>query len=278
MGEKAQQLKMADQKLAASPTGDRKVDEPILPCQAKPKKTYHHIGVGVSFRQYEITGRTGKLEVPARANAGVKDMEALNKASGSAFVPANASDPNPSPLKLYIPGSSPGHEKDFAAETTTGASRLIVESAVQGYQLDGAANAKLNALMGKSLALHFQRSGILKPSGTGNFKGSFLHAQEKGLHTTEMMGLKLFVYARMELNGKLGIYEVVDGKLNGAALSPEVYEKRKLIRDIQYSDAFCGGMPLIPGVYQIHVLLDSSGGGAFSLTEIHCDGDPIYPE
>lgn len=279
--DKSARLKTADQVMAASPTGDRTAGDPVLPCDATPRKDYHYIGVGIALQQYPIGSRSEGLNLPARANSTVADMTVLNAAKDSALVPANSSDKNPCPLKLYPPGTS--LTKAFLGEVTMGASRLIVESTVPGYQADGTENAWLNKLLGQSLGLHYQRSGILRPTGTGNFQGSFLGAQETGLNNTEMMGAKVYIYVRMELNGKQGIYEVVDGALNATALTEDEYKDRVLIinsRDntpkIQYRDEYCGGMPLIPGVYQVHVLIESAGNGTVSLKEVYCDGDPLY--
>jgi hypothetical protein len=48
-----------------------------------------------------------------------------------------------------------------------------------------------------------------------------------------------------------------------------------------YTHPLGGAMPLIPGVYQIYVLLEDRstgqpGSGGFELAEVHCDGDCFY--
>jgi len=274
----SERLEKAQQSREESPTGERKVEGPVMPCQASVTKSYHHLGFGLGFGQYPIDRREMALEVPVLNNPGVRNVEPVHAAAGNAFEGSRTTDEPRSAKKIYAPNAYPDNPSVFGAELAMGDNRLVVESGVLGYQLDGATNANLNEFLGKTLALHFSRSGVLRPTGTGNFEASYLGDQERYQNLTEMMGVKLFVYVRLELDGKMGIRELVDGKLKPDILDLNEYRKRVIIQTDQYRDAMCGSMPLIPGLYQVHVLLNSEGGGAFSLLSAYCDGDPFYGE
>lgn len=261
-------------------SGD-KADEPAASTTPPPKEpTYHYLGLGFAVRQYGIGTRKMNLKLPAFAHGAVKSAAPLQKDAASALPMARPAQV-PNPLIVWPPDTAQGAPTPFTADMTSGGGGLMAEPTVHGYQLHPVANANLNKLLGKTLAVHIQRSGILKPNGQGNFKGDMLAAPEGGLETTEMLGVKLFVYLQARIEGKVVIRELLDGEVK-AVIDEDTYTKRKLAEPNTYSDALCGSMPMIPGVYQVHVLLhdaavDSEGAGGLALSEVHCDGDCLYP-
>lgn len=243
------------------------------------KPHYYHVGIDFGVSQYGIGTRDMLLKLPMYAPP-LKSASPVQKAQNSS-IPLRGKDAAPSPKTMSRPSSLTGAPQPFVVSLTNGANRLKVEPKVHGYALDGGANENLNKLLGTGIAVHLQRTGIIKPTGTGNFKGSMLGAPETGLQSTEMMGLNLAAYLRAKVDGAMVIREIVLGKI-GAVISQTEYDKRKLAEPKVYSDAQCGSMPLIPGIYQVHVLLedtttDSEGAGGVSVVEVHCDGDPLFP-
>jgi hypothetical protein len=258
-------------KLAESPTGDKAINSPELPCNGKPKKVWHHVGLGISVRQYDIGTRKQGLEMPAIDNAGIKEMDVLHKTTGNAFPIAGNGEV--SVLKMYPPDKGVG----FRATVTMGANSLREESGSKEntFHIDAKSCANLNSHLGRALAIHFSRSGVFSPYPS-EIGLTTLRNAEPGLSKTDMMGAKIFLYLRIALDGeaKAQIREIVNGKLFGNVIAPEEYEKRKLIQTPQAASDKGGAMPLIQGVYQLHVLFDGAGG-QFSVAEIHCDGDPL---
>lgn len=252
-------------------------EDDVKPPPIKPH--YYHVGIDFAVRQYGIGKRDMLLKLPMYVPT-VKSVGLLQKAAAST-LPMLGKNAPADLKKITPPASLTGAPEPFVASLTQGANRLKVEPKVLGYALDGGASNMLNQLLGTAIAVHLQRTGIIKPNGTGNFRGHMLTPAAKGLETTEMLGLNLHAYLRAKVDGAVVIREIIQGKL-GAVVSPADYDKRKLAEPKIYSDALCGSMPLIPGVYQVHVLLndpttDAEGAGGVSLAEIHCDGDCLFP-
>lgn len=288
---RAQRLSNAGQAELQRPSAHHALAQPGLPCGSgehalppdspppvlPPPPTYHHVGLGFELHQYAIGKRRLSLELPALVHGSATSAQSFIDAKGTK-LPLAPDAQTHDPKKLTPPG--PGDLDPFAARLTSGAGKLKVETTVDGYTRQGGGNANLNDLLGRSIAIHLQRSGILKPVGSGNFKGSMLGTPEAGLNNTEMMALKVFTFVQAMVDGQETIREVIDGKLDQVVTDKE-YDERKLAVPLVYSDALCGSMPLIPGVYQVVVLLrdttiDQPGSGGFVLKEVHCDGDPLY--
>ena len=252
-----------------------------LPANEPVKPQFFHVGVDFTVRQYGIGKRKIGLKLPAYVHASLSSNHAAYDSGADTALPmAKASEPL-TPLKIQPQASQTGSPEPFQARLSGGDNALKAQPTVMGYELVGKANKNLNALLGKSLAIHIQRSGILKPNGSGNFKGTMLGTPSADLATTEMLGMKLFVYLRAKVDGQVAIRELVDGKL-GQVVPLTQYEQRKLMVAKEFSNNFSGAMPLMPGVYQVHALLDdpgidAKGAGAIVLAEVHCDGDCLYP-
>jgi hypothetical protein len=247
---------------------------PVLP----PRPHFHHVGLGFELQAYRIGARQRSLQLPARSHGAAKTAQNFIDAKGSK-LPLAANPQTHHPKQLTPPGA--GDLDPFTGLLTSGAGKLKVEPTVMGYTRVGAAEGQLNDLLGRSIAVHLQRSGILKPSGSGNFKGSMLGKPEAGLNNTEMLALRIYTYVQAMVDGQEAIYAVLDGKLD-KVVTRAFYDDRKLAVPNVYADSLCGAMPLIPGVYQVVVLLrdatlDQPGNGGFMLVEVHCDGDPLYP-
>jgi hypothetical protein len=183
--------------------------------------------------------------------------------------------------QVIPPASQEGSPAPFEATFTGGGHSLKSERTVPGYQLDGSSASELNKLMGTTIAVHLQRTGVIRTTDTGNFRDSMLGMPQPGLSTTEMLGIKVYTFMRAKVDGAMGIREVIEGGLE-RIVSESVYNARKLAQPKVYSGPLSGGMPLIPGVYQVYVLLHdpnetSEGRGQVSLQEVHCDGDPLFP-
>lgn len=282
-GSKSESLEQADEDLSKDSKANQNADnsEQACPESAAPAKHWYHVGLRFDVRQYNIKDaknpkeRKLALELPVSANDPVSEAKKLNDLSGSEF-PATKSNDNPrSPKKSYPVGADPDMPDAIQADLTS-QSKLKWENTVEGYQLDGK-EASLNECLGKAIAIHLKRTGTYTTVDTGNFKASTLGKRSTALQNTEKMGIKLFAYLKSKIGGKDGIYEIKDGAI-GATVSQADYDKRKRIEDgNKFSDKECGAMPLIPGVYQVHVLIADAGVGAFSIEEVYCDGDCIYP-
>lgn len=290
-GSRAQALKSSGKAEQARPTAHEPTDSPCASCRAarralkaplpEDEPRYVHAGMGFAVTQYGIGKRRMALKLPDFAHGDVTTGAPLQNGGAASKLPLAATNEAATPLKITSPDPDAGQPGPFTATLTGGGNALKIEPTVHGYQLDGKSSPALNQLIGKTLAIHIQRTGIIKPTGSGNFGGSMLGVPETSLQVTEMLGLKLFVYLRAKIGGKVEIRELIDGKI-AAVISQTEYDKRKLAEPKVYSDAFCGSMPVIPGIYQIHALLDdpntdSEGNGAITLSEVHCDGDSLYP-
>lgn len=280
-GEEEQSSATADQQAAEPSTTCPNAGQPQPANEATPAPTYYQLGLSFDLTQYGIGKRKLGVKISDFSNGEVTSATGLQRADLADSLPRGEPGTR-DPLKLQPPAGTDGAPEPFLGEITEKKNRLKVGPAIKGYELvDGGAD-KLNGLIGRTLAIHVQRSGILKPNGSGNFRGTMLGKPESGLNATEVLGIKLYVFLRAQLGKEAAeIRELVDGKI-GALVAQADYDKRKLIlKDANKGHALGGDMPLIPGVYQIYVLLEDRstgqpGSGGFELAEVHCDGDCLY--
>lgn len=275
-GSKSDNLDRANQDLLSDPNANDKYDGSEKYCPLEKKKRYHHVGLRVAVCQYGIDRRKLSLKLPVVAHGEAKGMESLHDLTTSGFAPSQSSDNPPSPKKLY-PIGDPDSPVYVQADMTC-ATQLILESPAPGYH-QGSQQGALNEFLGKALAIHLFRTGTFKAttSWTSSIYDDSRRVLVTGPLATEKMGIKVFAYLFADIGGKMGIYEIKNGTLGGEVTEAE-YKKRKYIATNQFTDGDAGAMPLIPGVYQVHVLLDGTSEGSFGLKEIYCDGDRIFPE
>jgi hypothetical protein len=259
--------------LQQSPTGDRKVTSPKLPCGATPKKVWHHLGLTLEVAQYDIDKRSMGLNLPSMDHPKPDTVDPLHelKSAAAELKPGGADDT--SLLKIRPPKAGQG----FLATLTTGGNALREESGCDSptLHLDGKACTTMNRVLGKALGIHIERTGVYSPFATERGLWYLRNPEDKPM-ATEKLGLKLYVYLRLELGGAkpAKIYEVDKGLFTGTVVSDKDYEDRKFMRKLYGSTDSGGAMPLMPGVYHVHVLLEAAGAD-FHLVEAHCDGDRL---
>jgi hypothetical protein len=269
-------LDQAEEDLQQDPQKDTKacgVKECPLNKQEEAKPRWHQVGLWTRVLQYRIQGRELTLQMPFRPNVGIAQADDLNDLGGSEF--GGAVDYQGS----FVPKKGLRMQQgDYPLFPLTAATRLRCEDGATGYQGDGADDV-LNKLLGQAAAIHLRRTLTYSTVSTGNFKRTTLGARAQGLENTEKMGFKLCAYLKAEIDGKVGIYEIKDGRIGGE-VSPQTYDQRKRLEDgIHYANGECVGIPVIPGVYQLHVLMEAGAEeGKFAIGEVYCDGDCIYPE
>lgn len=260
--------------LQASPSGDRKVTSPMLPCGATPKKVWHHVGLSLEVAQFDIGKRVQALSLPSlnhpEPKKAVEPLHELKPGAGD-LLPGSEGDS--SMLRIRPPAAGQG----FLATLSTGCNALREESGGEAptLHLDSKACASMNAVLGKALGIHIERTGVYAPYATERGLWYLRNPEDKSM-ATEKLGLKLFVYLLVELNGAkpAKIYEVKQGKFTATVVEQATYDQRKLMNTTEFSSESGGAMPLLPGAYQVHVLLEAVGRD-FRLVEAHCDGDPL---
>jgi hypothetical protein len=264
---------VASDQIAKEQGGTRQTT-PVKPCEVQ--KLYCHVGLRLAVCQFGIGERKLSLKLPVLAQGQATQMESLNDLTASGFAPTQSSDDPPSPKKLY-PIGNPDSPLYVRADMTC-ATQLILESPAPGYHRGGQQGA-INEFLGKALAIHLLRTRTFK--ATTSWSSSIYDDARRELQAdpvaTEKMGIKVFAYLLAKVDGKVDIYEIKDGKLGGAVTDAQ-YKNRKYIAANQFTDGDAGAMPLIPGVSQVHVLIDGTSDGFFGLKEIYCDGDRIFPE
>ena len=290
---RSESLERAGEEEQSSATADQQVAEPSTTCpnagqpqpanEAAPAPTYYQLGLSFDLTQYGIGKRKLGVKISHFSNDEVtpKTAASLHRADLADSLPRGEPGTR-DPLKLQPPAGADGAPEPFLGEITEKEQRLKVGPAIKGYELVKGGSATLNALIGRTLAIHVQRSGILKPNGSGNFRGGMLGKPESGLNATEVVGIKLYVFLRAQVGTEATeIRELVNGEI-GQVVDQALYDKRKLIeKDAYKGHAHGGNMPLVPGVYQIYVLFEDRttgqpGSGGFELAEVHCDGDCLY--
>ena len=264
-------------------TANQPVRSSFLTCTAgETTPHFYHLGLDIKVRQYGIGKRKMNLVLPTST---LKGMDRKEKAEvDGPSLPMAAPGAIATTLKLHPPPTTEGSPEPFTATFATGANSLKSEAPVKGYQLDDSSLALINPLLGRAIAVHLQRSGILRPRGTGNFDAGKLGAPVTELQNTEIIGMKVHAYLRAKVNGQTLIREIVEGKVGKVILQKTYDDLKQAEPNVFTGEAakLSGSMPLIPGVYQIHVLFQDpnehdKGGGAISIQEVHCDGDPLYP-
>ena len=275
---KSEKMQKSDQKLQQQTSMNKNADGVVEPCPlAKKEKIYTYLGLRLRVRQYPIGGRKLALDVPMyleSGGGGYRD-KAFNDLTDSAFKLAETIDKPLSAHKLYNLGADSHGRTVFQCDLTT-VYGFLRETGVDYYQRYGKSESQLNSLLGRSFALHIQRSGVFRNPTTGNFYCKDIQTGTPALIKTEKFAAKFSVYVDMKLNGKTGIYRIEKGTVDNAPVSPQVYDQEKYLA-YGYRDEAWGTMPLSPNVQQFHVLLTESGQ-SFILKEVYCDGDCIYPE
>lgn len=280
-------LQQSDQTLPQEFSTTKDVNGVTDTCPLKKKeKRYYEFGINFKVQQYEIAWRKLALSVPIISNSAVpkttpNDKQAVSeffhKLSDSAFTQPTTCDKPPKLKNVYAEGN-PDWPTGFLMKFTNN-SRLIAEDDFpNGYEDEQSQQANLNDFLGRALAIHLSRTHTLDTQGNwGNWKMKYLKNAGNTFHVTEKMCVKLFAYLRTKLHGKEAIYKIEDGKI-GSEISELDYRKAKLLQTDPHSHFEGGTVPCIPGVQQIHILINSHNEGDFNVEEVYCDGDCIYPE
>jgi hypothetical protein len=277
---KVETLDKSDAERQDSPHADSPVDGTIMKCQSEEplKKSYIHLAIDLILDQYFVNGREQGLKLSALINDWANNADQFHKSQDDSFptrLPVEKPPERLSPYNLYYIGDAVKGPLTFRAQMTTSCP-LIKDHGLEGYGFDKSYVSYFNNYLGQGMALHVTRTKTFNNLVSGDFR--WKNVRRIGSHAaTEKMGMKIYVYVRMNLDGKPGIYEVKNGIIIPLPKSQEFYDKRKLIKDDQFTDNECESMPLIPGVHQVSILIEESGS-SFSLKEVYCDGDCIYPE
>lgn len=237
-----------------------------------------HLGLWLQVDQYPVAGRETSVFLTAVDNSKTKEAGDFHKLTDSPYKTSSNVNALPEPPELntlYPIKNTAAPVRKFEAGVTTKA-MLVKKTGDQGYDVEETADASWNSRLGMSLAFHVRRTRTFRPTGSGNFDWKKIERVE-GPSATEKFGVKVFAYVKGKLYGKPGIYPIDNGKIAPASIEEKEYTSRKLIEKPQYFDKECVSMPLIPGVHQVHVLIEEKGG-SFRVTEVHCDGDRIFPE
>jgi hypothetical protein len=242
---------------------------------AEREKRYYHVGLRLCISQYKIAGRNMKLELPMRPNESLKKNDNFYQLKGSPFSPAQECSDMPKPKELYSIGSDPHNPDHYEADLVC-STQLIAEDGLEGYQ-KGGKQGDLNDFLGRAIGLNISRSNTFRVTSTGNFYAKNLD-RVKDLAETEKLCVKIYTFLKTKIDSKIDkVYEIVNGEI-ADIIGPTEYNQRKLCKIKSHSDKEGGKMPFIPGVYQIHILIEGSSEGYFELKEVYCDGDRIYPE
>jgi len=276
---------MSDQQATGPETAECASEASIqtLPPTDHPDRIYY-LGIGVSCRAFDMGKRKQGLGIGVRANESVKDAEILHDAKENAFETADRREDLISAKKLYPPDYPSGPHADWYCQVTAGKTGLGWNQARTLYAADPVPRLDLNQHLGRALALHFKRSRLLVPPVGGRiFDATAVTGPTDPVGNTELLGVKVFVFVDISLNDKPRIHEIIDGELGKKCLSQGAYDERKLIAEPVIKRGYGGRQAIIPGVYQIYILLkldpkapETDPNGGFELQEMYCDGDPLY--
>ncbi|MFH1216406.1 MAG: hypothetical protein V1706_07890 [Pseudomonadota bacterium] len=255
-----------------------------------------YIGLKLSIRQYPIKNRRWSLMLPSIAKEKATESDVFHKqgANNALSVKSTAIPPNHPfndkeflpPKDLYDLGVNRNSPDSILAALTINEPLVPVK---KGYRLvkEAEKNTKnkeaedLNRVLGQAIAIHVLRDRTFELNNTGRFACAWITGQSSAMKPTEKLALILVPYIKTTINDQSGIFEIKNGVVTTDLISEQEYEKRKHIDENQFNGANCGGMPLIPGVLQVHVLIEqdpASGTAGFVLKELHCDGDRLFPE
>lgn len=272
-------LDRADDDLASDPSILRDARDHALRCKELPLR----VGVWFTLDQYTIERRSTTLKLAALKNDPAAAVEPFHAAAPTAFASASVTAKVPEPPSLghiYPVGASPPTAARFEAGLTS-ASVLVPSAVDDGFLVEPGAPLlppgyrEFNEYLGAALAVHVFRTHTFRPRDTGDFAWSKIERVDVAA-ATEKFALKVYPYLKARLNGVLGIFPVGFGVISATPIDETEYNKRKLIEGDNFKSGECKSMPLIPGVCQIHILIELSGG-LFRTKEVYCDGDCIFP-
>jgi len=283
---------MSDQQATGPETAECASEASIqtLPQEDHPDRVYY-LGIGVSCRSFDMGERKQGLGIGVRANRSVEDAEKLYELQENAFETADRREDVISAKKLYPPDHPSGPHADWYCQVTAGETGLGWDQSRTQYEARPVPNRDLNRHLGRALALHFKRSRRLVPPpedpdpivGGQIFDATAVTGPTGLAGNTELLGVKVFAFVDISLNDKPDIHEVIDGSLDKKRLSQRAYDERKLIAEYVIHRGYGGRQAIIPGVYQIYILLklapkapENDPNGGFQLQEMYCDGDPLY--
>jgi len=252
-----------------------------------------YLGIRFSVRQYPIENRKWNLKLPVLALDAAKkkeDFYSLNapanelKLKGGNDEPRHPFDPSHflPPKNLYDMGTNRDSPTSMHACVTM--QSPLIKAIKTGWRpvKDSEKDEKkaeassLNAVLGQALAVYVTRNNTYRVNNTGRFECGWIAGHDNPIAATEKLALKLFAFVKTTINDKAGIFEIINGAPAAQAISEDAYDKRKRIEDDQFSGENCGGMPLIPGVMQVTILVEHIEAESFVLSEVYCDGDRMF--
>jgi hypothetical protein len=268
-------------------------------CQQPPKKLYVHLGLRLAVQQYNIGHRTWELTLPQRVLRSGQEAENFHKWGddqgdllttvaqqeagrvADEKLASQVGDPKladevkwkPDPHLIYpiFDEAGPPVVDEYYADLTT-KSRLVKEPDAQNYQAIETGNGYFNDVLGSDVAVHVLRSDICEAVPSSGYPDySQMKRDITDLKPTEKMALRLFTYVKTTVNGTQKIYKIENGLILQSETLDEKTDYPAEIRKARES-------PVLPGIVRVDVLIVEDTPGVFSLKEVYCDGDCIFPE
>lgn len=256
-----------------------------------------YLGLRFSVRQYPIIGRKWSLSLPVVEHEKAKqvsEVEKLDNAEHRLTIrhakkpPLHPYDPRkylPPDKNLYDLGNDRNNPDRIQASLTMNVP--LVKDLKKGFRgvKDNEKTEKeidaedLNDVLGQVVAIYVMRDHTYRYTDTGMFSCAKIGGLDSTLLVTEKLAIKLFAYVKTTIAGKTGIFEIKKGVVDVAkSLTKKEYDEFKLIKVDQFHSPACGSMPLIPGIMQVHVLIEQTDSDKFILNEVYCDGDRVFPD
>jgi len=253
-----------------------------------------YLGVRFKVTQYPILERRWALKLPYFTAQGDLDGDTFHKRNTGSMLVATGDGASPAhpfdeskflpPKYLHELGEAKDDPDAVIADFTT--IEPVVKSPKKGYRSPQESEKQenkrdaqeLNDALGRAVAIHILRDKTFTVTGAGRFECSWLSGQSGSLAATEKLALILYAYLEATIDGKQGIYEIKDGRVTSNVVSRETYDKLKCLELYMHPVMGCYLVPIIPGVLQVHILLEQDGNAAIKLKEVHCDGDQVFPE
>jgi hypothetical protein len=273
----------AEQAERSRPTADRSADKPAIDCVCpdEVKRTHFYLGVHFRMSQFQIgtrdlSLRIQTLPVPAR------NAEPFQKVGSPALPVAREHWDMDRLAEKATTVSPPAHSSGhlFDAVLTHSVEGLKSEVLIDGYEVEGVAEPRLNAVLGYALAFHVLRSMTIPHFGSGDFERECIGPPNPKLAPTEIVGVQLLFFLKAKLNGQVVIRKIVNGRIGGVVGEQE-YTREKLAEVNRHTGEHCGGLFLVPNAYTVTVLVqdrgtEEPGYGRFELVEVYCDGDCLH--